>query len=1601
MVTKTRSNDEIVGLEEMNEFRSDVASLKKEVVELKGLRSEVKEIKGLLLELCKQKGNEGQENPVGDAAAKEKSTGEAGPSRSVQVTTPSLGVQFSIEPNTMSLSAPMGQEARPQGGVSSVQTDLGQVTTVLSKPPPFIPFAPFPNQRVPFLNSAPFQTQTTVGGRVPNSNFQTQGTATSSGTGQQGVHILDHSRPGGMVYQGENQHYAEAVIKGPRLEIPLFTGEDPIDWLKQCEKFYEITGTPYDQWVNLAIAHLQGRAMKWFRGVGIPWQLIPWPQWCHMVSTRFSAANEHEAVELFQNVKQYGSTVEQYIDKFEEYVDLVRRDHPYLQEQYLNSCFIGGLRGDIKHDVCGQKPQGLLESYWYAKNYEKAANARKVALNFSRNRNQNTNFNNPGRNANNRPQRGDGEKKEDRKCWFCKEPWFPRHQCKVKQAINALLVENEPCTEEEEDESKEKEQEELATDQIEAPKQEGAHEELMSVSFSAASGTTRPDTFSVLIMINGKQAVGLIDSGSTGTFMTHEFAVKCKCPIATSTIKKVIVAGGGELKSNLVVPEVAYKIQGVKFVNAFSLITLKGYDVILGADWIFRHSPITLDLKQRELSITKEGKLVEFQDFTKPGKHFLIDGHKMEKLIKKGAVGCVLQVNAMTEEERKEEAAVPADVQEVLSQFPGVMKEPKGLPPRRACDHVINLKPGSEPPNQRPYRVPHYQKEAMENIISDLIQSKEIRFSDSPYSCPAVMVRKRDGSWRMCVDYRQLNAQTVKNKFPMPIIEDLLDELHGARIFSKLDLRSGYHQIRMAEEDIPKTAFKTHMGHYEYQVMPFGLTNAPATFQSLMNQVLAPFLRKFVLVFFDDILIYSKTREEHIKHINAVLQVMEKNQLVVRLKKCAFGLSSVAYLGHVISSDGVATDPSKISDIMNRKEPKNVTEVREFLGMTGYYRRFIKGYGLICRPLHDMLKKGGFNWGLAQSEAFTELKGKLCTSPVLALPNFEQPFVIEADACEVGIGAVLMQAGRPIAYYSKALGPKAAAQSIYEKEAMAILEALKRWRHYVLGGELVIKTDQQSLKYMMNQRLVEGIQHKLLLKLMEYNYTIEYKAGRENLVADALSRSPKNKEEVTELCAAIAVVVPEWILDIKRSYEEDVQAHKLLSLIGTAGDPEGEYKFEAGIMKYKGRIYVGETGEIRGQLIQAFHSSTFGGHSGIRATYQRIKKLFYWPGLKKGVENHIRNCPVCHVTKSEHVHIPGLLNPLEVPDMAWTHISMDFVEGLPKSKGKDVILVVEDRLTKYAHFIALSHPYTVEEVVQVFMDNIHKLHGMPIAIVTDRDRVFTSTFFQEVFKSQKVQLRFSTAYHPQTDGQTERVNQCLESYLRCMTFQEPQNWCSWIALAEWWYNTTYHTAIQMTPFKALYGYSPPQISEFSVPCDVSQEARVTLEEKEAIVQKLKASMEDAQRRMKYYADRNRTERKLEVGDMVYLKLQPYRQNAFGIRGSLKLRGKYYGPFKVLEKVGAVAYRLQLPEEAALHPVFHVSQLKKHLGTHAVPMPNLPAVGPDGQIKTEPVAVLQRRMIPRNNVAVTQWLILWSNLTPAEATWEDASYIQKVFPNFQP
>jgi hypothetical protein len=314
------------------------------------------------------------------------------------------------------------------------------------------------------------------------------------------------------------------------------------------------------------------------------------------------------------------------------------------------------------------------------------------------------------------------------------------------------------------------------------------------------------------------------------------------------------------------------------------------------------------------------------------------------------------------------------EFQHVLQAFAEVFDEPQGLPPHRSADHEIPLLPGSKPPNIRPYRMSYNQKNTIEKTIAQLLKNGEIQPSTSPFSSPLILVRKKDKSWRLCVDFRGLNDLTVKNKFPIPVIEDLLDELHGAIIFSKIDLRSGYHQIRMKDEDAHKMAFSTHLGHYEYLVMPFGLSNAPATFQQLMNNLFAKFLRKFVLVFFDDILVYSSSKEQHKQHLKAVLQVLRDNQLKAKLEKCTFGQPSVEYLGHIISGQGVATDPSKIKDIMEWKTPKTLKKLRGFLGLTGYYRRFIQGYSTISQPLYHALKKDNFQWGQKQEEAFQKLK---------------------------------------------------------------------------------------------------------------------------------------------------------------------------------------------------------------------------------------------------------------------------------------------------------------------------------------------------------------------------------------------------------------------------------------------------------------------------------------------------------------------------------------------------------------------------------------------------------------------------------------------------
>jgi hypothetical protein len=877
-------------------------------------------------------------------------------------------------------------------------------------------------------------------------------------------------------------------------------------------------------------------------------------------------------------------------------------------------------------------------------------------------------------------------------------------------------------------------------------------------------------------------------------------------------------------------------------------------------------------------------------------------------------------------------------------------------------------------------------------MVEEMLEVGIIRPSQSSYSAPVVMVFKKDSSWRMCPDYRELNKITIKDKFPIPIIDELLDELHGAIYFTKLDLRSGYHQIRMKEEDIPKTTFRTHEGHYEFLVMPFGLTNAPSTFQGLMNSIFKPFLQKFVLVFFDDILIYSKSWEDHVRHVDKVLQLLKEQQLYAKPSKCFFGVKEVEYLGHIVSHEGVKVDPNKIKAMMDWPIPKTLKNLRGFLGLTGYYRKFVRNYGRIEAPLTTLTKKDAFSWTPEATKAFEQLKEVMCKAPVLTTPDFTKTFIVECDASGNGIGVVLMQEGRPLAFESRPLKGKDLHKPIYEKEMMAILHALKKWHPYLIGRHFKVKTDHDSLKYFLEQRLSSEEQQKWVTKILGYDFEIVYKKGKQNVVADALSRKD---EDVEAFLCAISIIQPDWIIEARDEWKNDEKVWTLIQRLQQDSSASDTFTWKNDSLWYKDRLYLCKNSQLKQKVLLELHTSPVGGHSRFLKTYHRVKKDFFWDGLKTDVQRFVAECLVCQQNKVETIKTPGLLQPLSIPSQRWEEVSMDFITGLPKSEGKSVIMVIVDRLTKYTHFCALSHPFKASTVATAFMETVQKLHGSPKIIVSDRDPIFTRHFWTELFSCLGTQLAHSSSYHPQSDGQTEIVNKCLEGYLRCFVSDKQTQWFKWLPLVEWWYNTSFHTATKMTPFMALYGYHPPSITSSLKEKSKVQAVEDHIENQQQVLQILKDNLTMAQNRMKQQADQHRSERSFEVGDWVFLRLQPYKQMSLKqAKKDNKLSPKYYGPYKVLQKIGTMAYKLELPASSRVHPVFHVSCLKKVIGDKIPIQTILPELDEEGKIILEPEAITDTRIRQLRNRSISEYLIKWRKLPTEDSTWEDESFIQK-------
>ncbi|GJT38034.1 putative reverse transcriptase domain-containing protein [Tanacetum coccineum] len=1002
-------------------------------------------------------------------------------------------------------------------------------------------------------------------------------------------------------------------------------------------------------------------------------------------------------------------------------------------------------------------------------------------------------------------------------------------------------------------------------------------------------------------------------------------------------------------------------------------------------DWLVLHDAVIVcGKKEVHIPLKKRTLVVKGDDGVSRLK--VVSCMKVKKYVDRGSYLFVAQVVEKEPAERRLED-VP-----VICEFPDVFPEDlPGLPPSRQVEFVIELVPGAAPVARAPYRLAPSEMKELAKQLQELSDKGFIRPSSSPWGAPVLFVKKKDGSFRMCIDYRELNKLTIKNRYPLPRIDDLFDQLQGSSVYSKIDLRSGYHQLRVREKDIPITAFRTRYGHYEFQVMPFGLTNAPAVFMDLMNRVCRPFLDKFVIVFIDDILIYSKNKEEHKEHLRIILELLQKEKLYAKFSKCEFWLDSVQFLGHVINSQGVHVDPAKVEAIKSWSAPKSPTEVRQFLGLAGYYRRFIEGFSLIAKPLTKLTQKNKtYEWGEEEEEAFQLLKDKLCSAPILALPEGSEDFVVYCDASLKGYGAVLMQREKVIAYASRQLRN--------DLELGAVVFALRLWRHYLYGVKCTVFTDHKSLQYILDQKELNMRQRRWIELLSDYDCEIRYHPGKANVVADALSRKEREKPlRVRSLMLADHKDLMQQILEaqVESLKEGNVKKENL----GRMQKQIFEIRTN-GIRYHDKRIWLPIYGGLRDVIMHESHKSKYSIHPGSTKMYQDLKRLYWWPNMKADIATYIDKCLTCAKVKAEHMKPSGLLQQPEIPEWKWEKVTMDFVSGLPRTpSGYDSIWVIVDRLTKSAHFLPMKKTDSIEKLAQLYLKEIVCRHGVPVSVISDRDSLFTSRFWVSLQKALGTQLDLSTAYHPEMDGQSERTIQTLEDMLRACVIDFGSSWDRHLPLVEFSYNNSYHASIKAAPFEALYGRkcrSPVCWSEVGESQLTGPE--LVRETTEKIVQ-IKNRLLTARSRQKSYADLKRRLTEFEVGDKVMLKVSPWKGVIrFGKRG--KLSPRFVGPFKVIERIGPVAYKLELPDKLrGIHNTFHVSNLKRCFVNDDVVIP-LDEVQLDNKLNfiEEPVEIMDRQVKRLKQSRIPIIKVRWNSQRGPEFTWEREDFFRSKYPH---
>jgi transposase InsO family protein len=1022
----------------------------------------------------------------------------------------------------------------------------------------------------------------------------------------------------------------------------------------------------------------------------------------------------------------------------------------------------------------------------------------------------------------------------------------------------------------------------------------------------------------------------------------------------------------------------------------------------------------------------------------------------------------------------------------------------------RSFAYELKLEPDVQPIVERERRRSPEDIKVMIDTVQEMEAAGILEDSESSWSSQVVLVKKKDGTKRMAIDYRRLNAATVPITEPIPLPEVMFAHLQGARIFSKMDLLKGFWQIPVKEGSRPYLAFATPLGLKQPTRMPFGIRNAPAVFQREMQRVLKDRLYKGVMVYIDDILIYSGTADEHEQLVEWVLRRLQDEGYYAHPDKCEFFRHQVEFLGHVISASGVAVQQHKVQRVREWPVPQTKRDVKSFLGMTGYYRKFIQSYSRVALPLTDLTADDAkWRWGEAEKASFQLLQDALSKAPVLVHADPAKQYVIQTDASAFAIGGFLAQhqldgSLRPIAYWSRKLNGAETRYSATERELLALVEAVDEWRVYVEGSPhaVLLRSDHRPLMWLNNKPELSSRLFRWIERLDGHSFRIEHVAGKANSVADALSRradlstamddspsaihkagsrvqvelavaqarrapaptdrvtrsqakrteqqqstAPQADAEEANLPAPTAVVESAKPASAEPSHEEpeaqgmqregkedamdltpaasstsfpDLEDFKAKLQAAAQADVEykewlDELRPSDGLERRDGLLWSKSTGvlwvpndrTLKTELMGRYHDAA--GHFGQKRTVKKICDLFYWNRIRDDVEDYCRSCEACAAHKSSNQLPAGLLRPLPIPDEPWQVIGIDFVGPLPKSTdGYDFILVVVDKFSKYMLLAPCRTTIDMPHAAKLLLNMLLPQHAMPEAIISDRDPRFTGSMWAEAMKSLGMKLKTSTAYHPQTDGQTERTNRTMQTTLAIYAEKRPKDWPDFLQTVAAAYNDTVHESTGQEPARIL-GRNTRDRAMMSALLGDARLRTVRTEEARKLLDGLKLTWEEARERMirqrarmKTNADKKRREVLYKPGDMVFLSTRHLR-----MRGGRKLKAKWTGPFQVIKVLGeGLDVTLDLPKQySRLHPTFHIENVKPyHESERTWPgrkqppraLPRLVKGKKKWDVERVVDKVVEEEEAENGQMVETTWYLLkWKNCSDSENSWQRA------------